>query len=94
MSNISKEILRNHINYQKFICSAQVLTGMNNSVKNVIAEQSEADMNLQLGHDKYNIYEKQTPNSRDGYSKNAIKSELETDWWVVKDESNCFIMMR
>ncbi|MBU3182479.1 hypothetical protein [Clostridium psychrophilum] len=94
MSNISKEILRNHINYQKFICSAQVLTGINDSVKNVIAEPSETEMDLQLGHDKYNIYEKQTPNSRDVYSKNTVESELGTDWWVVKDESNCFIIMR
>lgn len=94
MSNISKEILRNHINYQKFICSTEVLTTTKSRVKDVIQEPSDAKMDLQLGYDKYNISEKQTPNSRNGYSRNTVRSELGTDWWVVKDESNCFIMMR
>ena len=33
-------------------------------------------MDSQLGYDKYNISEKQTPNSRNGYSKQTLKSEL------------------
>ena len=94
MSNISKEILRNHINYQKFINSTDVLTAMKGKFKDVLHEPSEAEMDLQLGYDKYDISEKQTSNSRNGYSKNAVKSELGTDWCVVKDELNCFIMIR
>jgi transposase-like protein len=33
-------------------------------------------MDSQLGYDKYDISEKQTPNSRNGYSKKTVKSEL------------------
>ena len=33
-------------------------------------------MDSQLGNDKYDISEKQTPNSRNGYSKKTVKSEL------------------
>nr|WP_156876053.1 hypothetical protein [Clostridium kluyveri] len=33
-------------------------------------------MDAQLGYDKCNVTEKQTPNIRNGYSKKTIKSEL------------------
>ena len=94
MSNISKEILRNHINYQKFISSTEILTAMKGRFKDVLQEPSGAEMDSQLGYDKYDISEKQTPNSRNGYSKKTVKSELGADWLVVKDELNCFIMIR
>jgi transposase-like protein len=94
MSNISKEILRNHINYQKFISSTEGLTAMKGRFKDVSQEPLEAEMDLQLGYDKYDISDKQTLYSRNDYSRNIVKSELGADWWVVKDESNCFIMMR
>jgi|GEM_PF-3697797 len=85
MSNISKEISKNHINYQKFICSTEGLNAMEGKFKDVIQEPSELEMDSQLGYDKHDIFEKQTPNSRNGYSENALKSELGTDWRVIKD---------
>ena len=94
MSNISNEILRNHINYEKFISSTEVLTAMKGRFKDVLQEPSEAEMDSQLGYDKYNISEKQAPNSRNSYSKNTVKSKLGADWCVVKNELNCFIMIR
>lgn len=45
-------------------------------MSNVSKEVLEAEMDTQLGYDKYDISEKQTENSRNGYSKKTIKSEL------------------
>lgn len=76
MSNISKEILRNYVNEQKFRNPDEVLAAMKEMFKNVLQEALEAEMDTQLGYDKYDITEKQTTNSRNGYSKKTIKSEL------------------
>jgi len=76
MSNISKEILRDYINEQKFTSPTEVLSAMKSMFKDILQETLEAEMDSQLGYDKYDISEKQTPNSRNGYSKKTLKSEL------------------
>lgn len=76
MSNISKEILRNYIKEQNFTSPNDVLAAMKDIFKDVLQETLEAEMDTQLGYDKYDISEKQTQNSRNGYSKKTIKSEL------------------
>ena len=69
MSNISKEVLRKYVQEQKFKNSTEVLNAMKEMFKDVLQEALEAEMDLQLGYDKYNISEKQVQNSRNGYSK-------------------------
>ena len=76
MSNISKEILRDYINEQKFTSPDEVLIAMKSMFRDVLQETLEAEMDLELGYDKYDISEKQTSNSRNGYSKKTVKSEL------------------
>ncbi|MBU3181752.1 IS256 family transposase [Clostridium psychrophilum] len=76
MSNISKEILRDYINEQKFTSPDEVLIAMKNMFRDVLQETLEAEMDSELGYDKYDISEKQTSNSRNGYSKKTVKSEL------------------
>ena len=76
MSSISKEILRDYINEQKFTSPTEVLTAMKSMFKDILQETLEAEMDTQLGYDKYDISEKQTQNSRNGYSKKTLKSEL------------------
>lgn len=76
MSNISKEILRNYINEQNFKSPNDVLVAMKEMFKEVLQEALEAEMDTQLGYDKYDVNEKQTSNSRNGYSKKTIKTEL------------------
>ncbi|MBU3145637.1 IS256 family transposase [Clostridium sp. CF012] len=78
MSENSKEILRNYINDQKFSSTNEVLAAMKIMFKDVLHEALEAEMDSQLGYDKYDISEKQTVNSRNGYSKKTVKSELGT----------------
>jgi transposase-like protein len=76
MSNINKEILRNYVNEQNFKSADEVLAAMKEMFKDVLQETLEAEMDAQLGYDKYDITEKQTDDSRNGYSKKTIKSEL------------------
>ena len=49
---------------------------MKEMFKNVLQEALEAEMDTQLGYDKYDVTKKQTTNSINGYSKRTIKSEL------------------
>jgi putative transposase len=76
MSQISKDILRDYINEQKFANPSEVLTAMKAMFRDVLQEALEAEMDLELGYDKYDVSEKQTQNSRNGYSKKTVKSEL------------------
>lgn len=78
MSNISKELLRSYVKEQNFTSADEVLTAIKGMFKDVLQEALEAEMDTQLGYDKYDVSEKQTQNSRNGYSKKTIKSELGT----------------
>jgi putative transposase len=71
MSNISKEVLRKYVQEQKFKNSTEVLNAMKEMFKDVLQEALEAEMDLQLGYDKYNISEKQVQNSK---SKERLSS--------------------
>ena len=57
MSNISKEVLRDYINEQKFTSPTEVLTAMKSMFKDILQETLEAEMDSQLGYDKYDISE-------------------------------------
>jgi putative transposase len=76
MSNISKEVLRNYIKEQNFTSPDDVLAAMKDMFKDILQETLEAEMDTQLGYDRYDISEKQTENSRNGHSKKTIKSQL------------------
>lgn len=76
MSNIPKELLKDYVMEQKFTNPNDVLTAMKEMFREVLQEALEAEMDTQLGYDKYDISEKETSNSRNGYSKKTIKSEL------------------
>lgn len=76
MSKVSKELLRNYIKEQDFKSSNDVLAAMKETFADVLQEALEAEMDTHLGYDKYDISEKSTENSRNGYSKKTVKSEL------------------
>lgn len=76
MSNISREILRNYVSEQNFKSPNDVLAAIKELFKDVLQEALEAEMDMQLGYDRYDVTEKQTSNSRNGYSKKTIKTEL------------------
>lgn len=76
MSNLSKEVLRDYIKEQKFTSPNEVLSAMKEMFRDILQEALESEMDTQLGYDRYDISEKQTQNSRNGYSKKTVKSEL------------------
>lgn len=76
MSNVSKELLREFVKEQKFTSTSEVLESLKDIFKDVLQETLEAEMDEHLGYDKH--YPEQIPgqNSRNGYSKKTLKSEL------------------
>lgn len=76
MSALPKELIRDFIKEQHFTGTDQVLDLLKDMFKDVLQEALEVELEEKLGYDKYHISDKQTPNSRNGYSKKTVKSEL------------------
>lgn len=74
MSEISKEFLRNYIKEQNFSDSNEVLTALKSLFKDVLQEALAAELDEMLGYNKNEL--SNSGNSRNGYSKKTIKSEL------------------
>lgn len=76
MSKLPKELLKDYVKTQNFTSTEEVLAAMKEMFKGVVQEVLEAEMEEHLGYDKYDVSEKKISNSRNGYSKKTIKSEL------------------
>lgn len=76
MSNVSKELLREFIKEQKFNSPNDILEALKGMFRDVLQESLEAEMDESLGYGKYDTEEKSCENSRNGYSKKTIKTEL------------------
>ena len=76
MGNVSKELLREYIKDQHFTNANEVLIGLKEMFKDVLQEALEAEMDEALGYCKYDTTSKNNDNSRNGYSKKTIKTEL------------------
>lgn len=74
MSDLSKELLRAYINEQNFTNPNEVLSSLKELFKDVLQEALEAELDETLGYGKHEVSEKK--NSRNGYSKKTIKTEL------------------
>lgn len=76
MSKVSKELLRDYVNEQKFSSHDDILNAMKEMFRDVLREVLEAEMDSYLGYDKNDLSEKDTDNRRNGYSSKTVKSEL------------------
>lgn len=76
MSVLPKELIREFIKKQNFTSTDSVLDLLKDMFKDVLQEALEVELEEKLGYDKYAISEKNTSNSRNGYSKKTVKSEL------------------
>lgn len=76
MGNVSKELLREYIKEQKFSNANEILDGLKLMFRDVLQESLEAEMDEALGYGKYDSVEKTNDNSRNGYSKKTLKTEL------------------
>jgi transposase-like protein len=76
MSNVSKELLREFIKEQNFNSADDILNALKAMFRDVLQESLEAEMDEALGYGKYGSAEKSHDNSRNGYSKKTVKTEL------------------
>lgn len=76
MEKVSKELLRSFVKEQKFTTTADVMECMKTMFSDILQEALEAEMDEHLGYDKYDYAEKDVKNSRNGFSKKTIKTEL------------------
>lgn len=78
MSEISKELLRNYVKEQNFTNANEVLNALKGLFKDVLQEALDAELDEALGYRKNDISSKNSNinNSRNGYSKKTINSEL------------------
>ncbi|NFG28670.1 MULTISPECIES: IS256 family transposase [unclassified Clostridium] len=76
MGNVSKELLREYIKEQNFSNANEILVGLKEMFRDVLQESLEAEMDEALGYGKYDSIEKDNDNSRNGYSKKTVKTEL------------------
>jgi transposase-like protein len=76
MENVSKELLREYIKEQKFTNANDILGALKEMFRDVLQESLEAEMDEVLGYGKYDSIEKTNDNSRNGYSKKTVKTEL------------------
>ena len=76
MKNMSKELLREYIKEQNFNSPNEILNSLKDLFKDVLQEALEAEMDEALGYSKYGNNDKDISNSRNGYSKKTIKTEL------------------
>ena len=76
MSNMSKELLREYIKEQNFTSPNEILNALKDLFRDVLQESLEAEMDEALGYGKYDSSSKSVDNSRNGYSKKTVKTEL------------------
>ena len=76
MENVSKELLRNYIKEQNFKSPDDIMNALKGMFKDILQESLEAEMDASLGYAKHDYDTKDTHNSRNGYSKKTLKTEL------------------
>lgn len=76
MSIFTKEQIRELIQEKNIQTVDDITTTMKDMFKEVLQEVLEAELDDHLGYGKYNVGEKETSNSRNGFSKKKVKSEF------------------
>ena len=76
MSKLSKELIRQIIADGEFSTPNDIGEYLKDMFKDVLQESLEAEMDEALGYEKYDSISKSIDNSRNGYSKKTVKTEL------------------
>lgn len=76
MSKMPKEIVREFVKEQKFTSTRQIMDTLKEMFREVLQESLEVEFDEQMGYNKYEVSAKPSENSRNGYSKKTVKSEL------------------
>lgn len=76
MSILSKDQIRELIATSNITTVDDITTTLKDMFKDVLQEMLEAELDEHLGYGKYNVSEKETKNSRNGFSKKNLKTEF------------------
>lgn len=76
MSEVQKELIRELVKEKKFTSTGQILDTLKEMFRGVLQGTLESEFDEQMGYDKYDVGAKPGSNSRNGYSKKTLKSEL------------------
>lgn len=91
MSTLSKEQVKEIIKGNNFQSVADVSAYLRDIFKDIIQELLEAELEAKLGYAKDDVENKNTDNSRNGYSPKTIKSEFrEVEIQVPRDRKGEF----
>ncbi|ODM24797.1 transposase [Clostridium sp. Bc-iso-3] len=91
MSTLSKEQVKEIIKGNNFQSVADVSAYLRDIFKDIIQELLEAELEAKLGYGKDDVENKNTDNSRNGYSPKTIKSEFgEVEIQVPRDRKGEF----
>lgn len=91
MSILTKEQIRDLIAISNITTVDDITATLKDMFKDVLQEMLEAELDDHLGYGKYNVSEKGTTNSRNGYSKKNLKTEFgNVDIDVPRDRNGEF----
>jgi putative transposase len=76
MGTIPKEVVQEIIKGNNFQNPGEILAFLKESFKDVLQEMLEAEMDVTLGYSRNEPSMKNTDNSRNGYTKKTVRSEL------------------
>ncbi|WP_426451550.1 IS256 family transposase [Paenibacillus sp. S-38] len=71
----TKQDLRAFVKEHNFTSPEQIQITLKELFKDVLQEALEAELDTQLGYDRHDVKNKQTKNSRNGYTKKTVTSE-------------------
>lgn len=71
----TKQELRAFVKEHNFTSAEQIQETLKELFKDVLQEALEAELDTQLGYDRHDVKNKQTKNSRNGYTKKTVSSE-------------------
>lgn len=91
MSILTKEQIRDLISSSNITTVDDITTTLKDMFKDVLQEMLEAELDDHLGYGKYDVSEKGTKNSRNGYSKKKLKTEFgNVDVAIPRDRNGEF----
>jgi len=91
MSTLTKEQVKEIVRGNNFQSVTDVSSYLKDIFKDIIEELLEAELEMKLGYAKDDVSNKNTDNSRNGYSSKTIKSEFgEVDIQVPRDRKGEF----
>ena len=76
MGAIPKDVIQEIIRGQNFKNAGEVYSFLKDSFKDVLQEMLEGEMDVTLGYSRDEASTKSTDNSRNGYTKKTVRSEL------------------